>query len=851
MTLAALMLAAGQLVARTRSLPRALRTDRGARATLLLLAGALLLVWGGIWLHLGEARRQTERAAQNDADNLARSLEQNIIRSIEGADQLLRFLQVSYAGDPAGFDLFTWVNAWQPADGLAVQLVLIGADGRMRASSVERTTTPVDLSDREHFRVHLGGGDNLFISKPVLGRVTRRWTIQFTRPVRNAEGGFEGVLVLSMDTAYLSRFYSALSIGQGSVALVGEDGVVRARAPFLANALGERMPDPVMARVLGQRQGNFNGAGSFDGVQRLYSFRSVTNYPLIVFVGLDMQEAFAGWRLDRRRSLLAGGLVSLMMLLGAGLMLRQHQDKARGDRALAVALERLTQGVVMAGTDGRVQVLNHRARELLDLPPKLARPGAMVVDMLGRLGRAVPGGAQGLRERRRGDGSRVETQVLPLPDGGVLLTSTDVTAQRAMAEAQEAARAAAEAANQAKSDFLANMSHEIRTPMNGVLGMIQLLRHSPLQPAQRAWCETMTRSAEALLGVVNDILDYSKLEAGRIVLEPLPCDALALVREVADLLRAGASTKGLGLRVVLRGGAPPPLLLDPTRLRQIVLNLVSNAVKFSETGVITLAVSSSPAADGRERLRIGVRDQGIGIPPAALATLFTRFTQADASSTRRFGGSGLGLAISQELARLMDGEILVSSVWEEGSEFTLLLTAPLAPEAPAAPAPALAPGALPPLRILVAEDDEVNRMVIGAFLQPGGHHVAFAHNGTEAVAAAQAQPFDLVLMDAMMPGMDGPAATARIRALPGPVARLPIIALTANAMVGDRERYLAAGMDGYVSKPINRYGLHAEIARVLGLAAPAAAAPEAAPPAADMPDDLAAELDDLFSELKA
>ncbi len=849
MRLAATMLAGTRRLTRVRQLLGAMLANRRARATLLLLSGALLLLWGGIWLHLGEVRRQAQRSAQNDADNLARSLEQNIIRSIEGADQLLRFLQVTYAGDPAGFDLFTWINAWRPADGLVVQLVLVGADGRMRASSVERSTAPVDLSDREHFRVHLGGGDNLFISKPVLGRVSKRWTIQFTRPVRNAAGGFEGVLVLSMDTGYLSRFYSALSIGQGSVTLVGEDGVVRARAPFLANSLGERVPDAVMSRVLGQRQGSYEGVGSFDGIRRLYSFRSVPSYPLIVFVGLDMQEAFRGWQLDRQRSLLAGGMVTLVMALGAALMLRQQQAKARDDRALAVTLERLTQGVVMAGTDGRVQVLNHRARELLDLPPKLARPGAMVVDMLGRLGRGVPGGAQGLRERRRSDGSTVETQVLPLPDGGVLLTSTDVTAQRALAEAQDAARTAAEAANLAKSDFLANMSHEIRTPMNGVLGMIQLLRHSPLADQQRRWCETMTRSADALLNVVNDILDYSKLEAGRIILEPLPCDVPALVNEVADLLRAGAFAKGLELKVALRGTPPPRLLLDPTRLRQIVLNLLSNAVKFSDTGEISVTVSSTRAADARETLCISVRDQGIGIPPAALATLFTRFTQADASSTRKFGGSGLGLAISQELARLMDGEILVRSVWEEGSEFTLVLTAPLAPEAPAAPAAVVPARTLPPLRILVAEDDEVNRMVIGAFLQPGGHRVVFAHNGAEAVAAVQEHGFDLVLMDAMMPGMDGPTATARIRALPGPVARLPIIALTANAMVGDRERYMAAGMDGYVSKPIDRHDLRAEMARVLGLAVAATAA-EPAPPAAEIPDELAAELDDIFGELK-
>ena len=419
--------------------------------------------------------------------------------------------------------------------------------------------------------------------------------------------------------------------------------------------------------------------------------------------------------------------------------------------------------------------------------------------------------------------------------------------QQAVQAAQEAARAAAEAANRAKSDFLANMSHEIRTPMNGVVGMLQLLRHSPLVPEQQRWCETMTRSADALLRVVDDILDYSKLEAGRIELAPQPCDVAGLLAEVADLLRAGAAAKGLVLRLVVQGAPPPALLLDPTRLRQIVLNLLSNAVKFSAVGEVVLTLETLP-----EGLRIAVRDGGIGMTPETVATLFTRFTQAESASTRRFGGTGLGLAISRELARLMGGDIAVASVLGEGSTFTLALPAVVAPVQAAAPAPVepVAAGGLPALRILVAEDDEVNRLVIEAFLKPGGHRLRFVHNGAEAVAAVQREAFDLVLMDVMMPGMDGPTATAAIRALPGPAARLPIVALTANAMQGDRQRYLAAGMDGYASKPIKRPLLAAEMARVMGLAAPAMVMVAEAPVVEEAGPDLSAELDDLLAGLK-
>jgi signal transduction histidine kinase/DNA-binding NarL/FixJ family response regulator len=831
------------------ALPR-LRPSPRLLIGLALLATALGVLWSAIWLHLHQVRRHELEAARRDGQTMARGLEQNIIRTIEGADQLLRYLQLGYKQDPKGFDLFTWA-ALRPHDALSVQLALIDRNGVMIASSLQQRPSPVDLSDREHFRVHRDSGkDRLFISKPVLGRVSPRWTIQLTRPVLNAAGEFEGVLVLAMDSDYLSRFYDSLRLRSSTIRLVGTDGVTRARAPAREGAIGALVRPATLERLRSANEGQYEGEGR-DGVPRLYTFRKVEGYPLYVIAALDFEEVFAGWRLDRTRALILGAVLSMMLCLVAALLLRQAGLLERNRRALRSTLDNMMQGVVMADAGGRVRVLNERARSLLELQGRGAELGASVGRVLEWLGQRT--GRPGVQERRTTDGRAVETMLITLPDGGLLLTATDVTRQRAASEAEAAARAAAEAANRAKSDFLANMSHEIRTPLNGVLGMVQALQHSGLSSAQQAMCDTMMRSGDALLRVVNDILDYSKLEAGKVALEPTPTALAPLVRDVAGLLRGAAEAKGLSLEVSVQGRQPPAVLADPVRLRQIVLNLLSNAVKFTEDGTVRLTLACAGLPGDRAAVSISVRDEGVGIAPAALETLFQRFTQADGTSTRRHGGTGLGLAISRELAQLMGGDIEVRSTPGAGSEFTLRLVLDTCSlPADDVGGAALADGPARSLDILVAEDDEINQLVIASFLQPTGHRVQFAHDGEEAVAAAQAQRFDLILMDAMMPNLDGIGATAAIRAFEGKARHTPIIALTANAMTGDRERYLACGMDGYVSKPIDRAELFGTIETLLGERLFRPVDPPA--PTPTMPEERAAEidaeLDAIFAGLK-
>lgn len=420
----------------------------------------------------------------------------------------------------------------------------------------------------------------------------------------------------------------------------------------------------------------------------------------------------------------------------------------------------------------------------------------------------------------------INTDVTDLHDREEKLSHAKAKAERA-AEISEIAAQEAQAANRSKSEFLANMSHEIRTPMNGVLGMTTVLSHTELTATQRESVDTIKESGETLLELLDDILDLSKIEAGRIDLEAVEFSLTKLLSSIERLWRARAQSKGLQFNIHNHAPGTDALRADSTRIRQILANLLSNAIKFTAQGQIELDVSEQPRNDSKVELRFEIRDTGIGIDTDKVPRLFQPFSQADSSTTRQYGGTGLGLSISKQLAELLGGSIGVECTPGVGSTFWFTIVVEHGDPAAIArdntekqELPSLVDKLTRPLKILVAEDNLVNQKVITSMLKVIDCQVDVVANGAEAVAAVVRNTYDLILMDVQMPEMDGPTATKRIRSLEHPTATIPIVALTANAMRGDREQYLAAGMTDYLPKPINQHDLLNTIAKIADLGLP-------------------------------
>jgi len=383
------------------------------------------------------------------------------------------------------------------------------------------------------------------------------------------------------------------------------------------------------------------------------------------------------------------------------------------------------------------------------------------------------------------------------------------------------ARREAEAASESKSVFLANMSHEIRTPFHGLMGMLSLLRETGLNARQVDFLRTATESADHLLAILNDILDMSQLEAGRMTVTPTPTELRGILRDVEALMRPQANAKQLAMHFDADPGVPERVMLDATRVKQILFNLLANAIKFSDHGAVVLDVRQRDDQDQQPWLEFVVTDTGAGMDEAALSRLFRRFLQGDSSRSRRHGGTGLGLEISRDLARLMRGDITVRSKAGEGSAFNFSLPLVTVPDALShgARQPGQGDERQRPLHVLVAEDHPVNRQYIAALLENLGHRAYFTANGHEAVQAARERRFDVVLMDLHMPLLDGVGATKAIRALPDrAAATVPIVALTADAFEQSRERCLVAGMNDFLTKPLSPQKLATSLRRLFGSA---------------------------------
>ena len=517
-------------------------------------------------------------------------------------------------------------------------------------------------------------------------------------------------------------------------------------------------------------------------------------------------------------------------------------------------LSQLAEGVIVTGPNGRITLVNGAAAAIhgvarLDVEPDqysqtyhlYTEDGEPYAPLDLPLARAVRG--ETVRDERwrivRPDGQQVLAigSAQPLRDAsgtqiGAVLTVRDDTgrdaAERSLRELNatlaerivartrevEGARELAVAASLAKSEFLAAMSHEIRTPLNGILGYADLLLDENAVPVgARLSIERIRSAGAALLTIVNDILDFSKVEAGQIELVTEPFAPESLADEAVAIVRANAERKNLHLTMDVHPALPARVIGDRDRLRQVLLNLLNNAIKFTHIGGVRLSIAIVKAELGRVRLRFEVRDTGIGIPSGKQHLLFERFSQVDRTIQREFGGTGLGLAICKRLIDVMDGTIGVDSELDRGSTFWFEVALPIAAAAPSVPVAPAAPVPVTPRTILVVEDVPLNQELARAVLERAGHRVDIVPGGAEAVAAVQATPYDLVLMDIQMPEIDGITATRLIRALEHPAAKVPIVAMTANVLPHQVATFAEAGMEDYIGKPFKREALFALIER--------------------------------------
>ena len=824
---------------------------------------AIILLWASIIAHLRQEHTQYERAAYSQVDNLSRGFGESIVRTIEAIDQFEIMIRALYRADPEHFDIVRLAPGNQVVNDLALQISVTDRSGMLVGSNLNSGQN-IDLSDREHVRVHmLDPGDFLFISKPVIGRVSNKASLQLTRKLYNQKGDFDGVLVISLSPEYLAHFYDDLNLKNGSLMLTGtNDGVVRVSAPYRPDEIGMVAPKLLIDHwKSGDEGGTFVAAGGPDGGERFYAYRRLSPFPLVAVASLATEDIFRDYEWDVKRRLVGGTFLTLVVLGIGFLLVSQARKLAESRRYFAAALRNVGQGVLLVDPEGVIRVLNRRAVELLSIPPHLAQPGTAFRDLLrwqldqGEFVELADGGQDIAElaksggfgpshyERARRNGMVIDVRTQMLDDGSAVRTYADITHRKRNEKALAAARDSAEAARRAQSDFLAVMSHEIRTPMNGVIGMAGLLLDSDLTPTQRRFASTLREAAGSLMQIINDILDFSKLDASRMEFESVSLDLSAVIGSVVDLMAVKAQEKQLWLRTQIAPGTPQRLIGDPGRLRQVLLNLVGNALKFTSDGGVTIEVDGHDNGDGTAQIRMMVRDTGIGIPKDLQARLFEQFFQVDASSSRGYGGTGLGLAICRRLADRMGGRMSVDSAPGVGSTFILEVPLGIDPDV-SNPLPSdedelvHVPSSRKKhrLRILLAEDNITNRLVAVTRLEMYGHRVDQVASGIEALQMVQTAPYDLLLLDVMMPEMDGLECARRIRALPGPEHNIPIVAMTANVFSHHREACRAAGMDDFLGKPFTPAQLVRVIDRALaGTLRPAA---EGEPPRIE--DDRAA-----------
>ncbi len=825
-------------------------TERRAALSLprtkLLLLVAVAITLGGIALMvwtLSDERRAAWERAIDTSQNLGAALAHDIDRNIEIYDLSLH----------AVIEGMALPDIWRVSPEMRRRALFDGAAGAQDLGAIlvldaagdvimdSRSITPsrINFADRDFFRVHRENARaGLYVSEPFKDARTGDWMLAFSRRRDAADGSFAGIVVGSMRLAYFRRIFGAVDLGQnGVITLIRSDGTTVMRTPYDANNIGRKLRDRVIFRYYpATLAGHFETTAVVDGIDRLYVYQQVGNFPLVVSVAQTPDVILAEWR--QKTLVFATALLALLGLAGwlAVALIRELRRRGRAERNARDSEQRFrllaehSSDMLVRSSPGNTrplyvspacrQLCGYEPEELIDVSPdKIIHPDDVeaFLDSTRKLDDAKQ--ALVTYRIRRKDGSFVWVESSRRrainPETGEpenISIVRDASARMRNENELRVAKERADAASKAKSEFLARMSHEIRTPMNGIIGMNDLLLKTPLNERQREYAEIVGQSATSLLGIINDILDISKLEAGKVELENVSFDLAGLVEDAVLILAPKAREKriemGIFIELALRGSYNG----DPAKLRQILLNLVSNALKFTEKGSVSIEVSGVSAPPGRTGgVRFAVTDTGIGMGEDVHAKLFQKFEQADSSMARRFGGTGLGLAICHQLVDLLGGTIGFSSKPDLGSTFWFEV-----------PLPRMTAGLPPPPvaarfeRALIIAKAEVLPEIVSRHLQTLGIAVTARRDPLAGLAELErarrdGAPYALVLLDEAVPDSSVEALSTSIHTLaPRDAPQLVLI-----AWADAQETRGAAGLvDGTIEKPVRLQGLVDCLARL-------------------------------------